>query len=79
MIYLKKTLQTACFFLLQKIFSFKDDELTSAQLRARHGIPNNPQEFSTSHDKNAGGVPLVAVLVVAVLVLGVGAYFAFFK
>jgi hypothetical protein len=50
----------------------KDDELTAAQLRARHGIPKNKSDFSTGSKDDSTNT--VVIVVVALLVCGVIAY-----
>mmetsp|Transcript_26604 Transcript_26604/g.26851 ORF Transcript_26604/g.26851 Transcript_26604/m.26851 type:complete len:80 (+) Transcript_26604:109-348(+) len=54
----------------------QDDELTAAQLRARHGIQGNKSNFSTSQK---GGIPIAAIIAVLVVVVAVGAYLALQK
>ena len=56
--------------------SAKDDELTAKQLRARHAIPSNKDDFSTSQSdgKSLGGSP-VLLIVVALLLLGAVGFF----
>ena len=49
--------------------SAKDDELTAKQLRARHAIPSNSAEFSTSTAEGGKGGPSPAVIGVVLLVL----------
>lgn len=50
----------------------KDDELSAAQLRARHGIPKNKDDFSTgAKDDNTN---TMVIVVIALLVCGVIAY-----
>eukprot|EP01031_Cornospumella_fuschlensis_P030539 gene30539-36908_t len=58
-----------------------DDELTSAQLRARHAIPSNTRDFSTRDDSQGQGNAgfLVIVAVVAVVAIGAIAYFVLNK
>jgi hypothetical protein len=48
--------------------SIPDDQLTSAQVRARHGIPSNRDDFASS--KGGGGsFPIAATLAVVLVVL----------
>jgi hypothetical protein len=56
--------------------SVPDDELTSKQLRARHGIPSNSANFG--NPTNSGG--LSPVLVIGILaVAGLVLYLVFYK
>eukprot|EP01036_Dinobryon_divergens_P056361 gene56361-75255_t len=50
----------------------QDDELTAAQLRARHGIAANKTNFSTSQK---GGVPVVAIVAIVAILLVAAVYF----
>lgn len=58
--------------------SVKDDELSSAQLRAKYAIPANRSDFSTSEGESTGGKSSTAMIgaVVGVLILlAIVAYF----
>ena len=48
--------------------SIPDDQLTSAQVRARHGIPSNRDDFASSKS-GCGGFPIAATLAVVLVVL----------
>ena len=48
--------------------SIPDDQLTSAQVRARHGIPSNRDDFASSKS-GGGGFPIAATLAVVLVVL----------
>mmetsp|Transcript_8936 Transcript_8936/g.15165 ORF Transcript_8936/g.15165 Transcript_8936/m.15165 type:complete len:80 (+) Transcript_8936:46-285(+) len=57
--------------------SANDDELTAAQLRARHGVASNKADFSTGDkggQQDMGGVVLLGGLVLAALVVA-GLYY----
>ena len=56
--------------------SVPDSELSSSQLRARHGVANNASDFSTSQGGGGGGPPVVIIGVVVLVVVGVVAFFA---
>ena len=47
----------------------KDDELTAAQLRARHGIPANRENFASIGEKS-GGSNMIVMVIALMLVLG---------
>ena len=53
--------------------SMKDDELTAAQLRARHGIPANRDDFAYNGEKSGGSSAVV--LIVAVVLIIAAIYF----
>lgn len=42
--------------------SIPDDQLTSAQVRARHGIPANREDFASRRGENDGGFPIAAIV-----------------
>eukprot|EP01035_Chromulina_nebulosa_P028831 gene28831-38121_t len=54
--------------------TLNDDELTSAQLRARHAIPSNSKDFSSaplnSSSSSGSSVFIIAVVIVAVAIVG---------
>jgi len=49
--------------------SIPDDQLTSAQVRARHGIPSNRDDFASSKGGGGGSFPIAATLAVVLVVL----------
>jgi hypothetical protein len=56
----------------------RDDELSAKQLRARHAIPSNKGDFSTSQKDGATGFsPMIIIVVLAVL--AVSGFFVFFS
>mmetsp|Transcript_34759 Transcript_34759/g.44343 ORF Transcript_34759/g.44343 Transcript_34759/m.44343 type:complete len:81 (-) Transcript_34759:269-511(-) len=52
--------------------TLNDDQLTAAQLRARHGIQSNRQDFSTGDKTGGSGNMMVIVVVLLVVAAGVG-------
>eukprot|EP01032_Pedospumella_encystans_P017348 gene17348-19771_t len=53
--------------------TLNDDELTSAQLRARHAIPSNSKDFGSSgsgKSGSAGPIVVIAALVLVAVVVG---------
>lgn len=49
--------------------SIPDDQLTSAQVRARHGIPSNRDDFASRGGGGEGGLPIAALLAVVVVII----------
>ena len=49
--------------------TLKDDELTAAQLRARHGIPANRDNFASIGEKG-GGSNMIVIVIALMVVLG---------
>lgn len=49
----------------------KDDELTAAQLRARHGVTSNARDFSTSQVSAEGGSSPVSIAIALIVVLAI--------
>mgnify|MGYP006940551445 CR=1 FL=1 len=56
-----------------------DDELSSAQLRAKYAIPANRKDFSTNEDdrtnRKSNSTMLVAATVAILVLLAIAAYF----
>lgn len=61
----------------------KDDELSSAQLRAKYAIPANRKDFSTNEDESAKRKSNSSAMVIAALgiliLLAIAAYFLLSK
>lgn len=54
--------------------SIPDDQLSSAQVRARHAVPKNRDDFSTG-DSEGDSYNKIAVGLVVLLVLCIGIYY----
>lgn len=58
--------------------TIKDDELSSAQLRAKYAIPANRRDFSTVDGESSGGKSSAAMVGAALgvlILLAIAAYF----
>ncbi|CAM9795399.1 unnamed protein product [Heterosigma akashiwo] len=56
--------------------TYGDDQLTAAQLRARHGIQSNKADFSTSQGgKDSGGGSAMMIIVIVLVIAAAGAFF----
>jgi hypothetical protein len=57
--------------------SLPDSELSAKQIRARHAVPSNSQDFSTKHGQKSGGsATMIVGVVAAVAVVGAIVYFS---
>lgn len=59
--------------------SAKDDELTAKQLRARHAIPSNKQDFSTSQMDGKGGMNPMVIAIVLLIIVAIGFFMFTYK
>lgn len=63
--------------------TLKDDELSSAQLRAKYAIPGNRKDFSINDDekekRKSSSTMMVAATMGVLVLLAIGAYFLLSK